>query len=76
MRLQMDSVQVTHSGRRATFRRLAARLVVGTAMAASVTSCTTQQTQGHSPAYLVIEALEGAFRSRRKGARRFVPGSV
>ena len=61
MRLQMDSVQFTHSGRRrAAFRRLAARLVVGTAMAASVTSCTTQQTQGHSPAYLIIDALEGA----------------
>ena len=60
MSMQTVSVQVVNSeSRGARWRRAAARTLVAMATFASATNCTSQQTQGDSPAYLVIETLEG-----------------
>jgi hypothetical protein len=61
MSMQTVSVQVMNSeSRGARWRRAAARTLVAMATFASATNCTSQQTQGDSPAYLIIDALEGA----------------
>jgi hypothetical protein len=61
MSMHTDSVQVVSARRPgARFGRFAVRVGVAMATLASLTSCTSRQTEGASAAYLIIDALEGA----------------